>query len=113
MPWQEESTMELRRQFIQDVQSGATPVSELCAAYQISRKTGYKWLARYEAGHPPRASCSACCASSSRARLGPRAAHSPCLSSALVSVRLRGACAGPVIPAAPNPPWTRLMRCGP
>jgi hypothetical protein len=24
-------------------------VSELCAAYHISRKTGYKWLARYEA----------------------------------------------------------------
>jgi transposase InsO family protein len=53
MPWQQESTMELRRQFVQDVQSGATPVSELCAAYQISRKTGYKWLARYEAGGLP------------------------------------------------------------
>ncbi len=50
MPWQEESTMELRRQFIQDVQSGATPVTEPCTSYQISRKTGYKWLARYEAG---------------------------------------------------------------
>ena len=53
MPWQEESTMELRRQFIQDVQSGATPVTELCTAYQISRKTGYKWLARYDAGGRP------------------------------------------------------------
>ena len=53
MPWQEESTMELRRQFIQDVQSGATPVAELCAAYQISRKTGYKWLTRYETGGLP------------------------------------------------------------
>jgi transposase InsO family protein len=53
MPWQEESTLELRRQFIQDVQSGATPVTEVCAAYQISRKTGYKWLARYEAGGLP------------------------------------------------------------
>jgi transposase InsO family protein len=53
MPWQEESTMELRRQFIQDVQSGATPVTELCTAYQISRKTGYKWLGRYEAGGLP------------------------------------------------------------
>jgi transposase InsO family protein len=53
MPWQEESTMELRRQFIQDVQSGATPVTELCRAYQISRKTGYKWLTRYEAGGLP------------------------------------------------------------
>jgi transposase InsO family protein len=53
MPWQEESTMELRRQFLQDVRSGATPVTELCRAYQISRKTGYKWLARYEAGGVP------------------------------------------------------------
>jgi transposase InsO family protein len=50
MPWQEESTMELRRQFMQDVQSGATPITELCVAYGISRKTGYKWLTRYEAG---------------------------------------------------------------
>jgi transposase InsO family protein len=50
MPWQEESTMQLRRQFIQDVQSGATPLSELCRSYAISRKTGYKWLARSEAG---------------------------------------------------------------
>ncbi len=53
MPWQEESTMELRCQFIQDVQSGATPVTELCAAYQISRKTAYKWLTRYETGGRP------------------------------------------------------------
>lgn len=45
MPWQEESTMQLRRQLIQDVRSGATPLTELVAAYGISRKTGYKWLA--------------------------------------------------------------------
>ena len=37
MPWQEESTMQLRRQFIQDVQSSATPITELCTAYAISR----------------------------------------------------------------------------
>jgi len=49
MPWQEESTMQLRRQFVQDVQSGATPMTELCAAYGISRKTGYTWLARFDA----------------------------------------------------------------
>jgi len=49
MPWQEESTMQLRRQFVQDVQSGATPITELCTAYGISRKTGYKWLARFDA----------------------------------------------------------------
>ena len=53
MPWQEESTMQLRRQFIQDVQSGGTPITELCRAYGISRKTGYKCLARYEEGGLP------------------------------------------------------------
>jgi transposase InsO family protein len=41
--------MQLRRQFVQDVQSGATPMTELCVAYGISRKTGYKWLARFDA----------------------------------------------------------------
>ena len=45
--------MQLRRQFIQDVQSGATPITELCTAYGISRKTGYKWLTRLEAGGLP------------------------------------------------------------
>lgn len=50
MPWHEESTMQLRRQLIQDVRSGATPLTELAAAYGISRKTAYKWLARYETG---------------------------------------------------------------
>ena len=53
MPWPEESTMDLRRQFVQDVQSGAAPMTELCAAYQISRKTGYKWLARFDEGGLP------------------------------------------------------------
>jgi len=50
---QEESTMQPCRQFIQDVQSGATPITELCRAYGISRKTGYKCHARYEAGGLP------------------------------------------------------------
>lgn len=45
--------MQLRRQLIQDVRSGATPLTELAAAYGISRKTAYKWLARYEAGGLP------------------------------------------------------------
>jgi transposase InsO family protein len=49
MPWQEESTMQLRQQFVADVQRGVSPVSEVCAAYGISRKTGYKWLARFRA----------------------------------------------------------------
>jgi transposase InsO family protein len=50
MPWHPESTMQLRRQFVQDIRSGTAPVTELCRAYGISRATGYKWLRRYEAG---------------------------------------------------------------
>ena len=53
MPWQEESTMQLRRQFIQDVQSGATPSTELCTAYGMRRMTGYQWLTRFEVGGLP------------------------------------------------------------
>ena len=53
MPWQEESPMQLRHQFVQDVQRGTTPITELCRAYGISRTTGYKYLDRYEAGGLP------------------------------------------------------------
>src|SRR5687768_651447 len=49
MPWQEMSPMEQRMQFIVDHQRGLYPMAELCARHRISRKTGYKWLARYAA----------------------------------------------------------------
>jgi len=48
MPWQEVVTVELRQQFIRDALRRVVPVTELCAAYGISRKTGYKFLARYD-----------------------------------------------------------------
>ena len=44
MPWQEVVTVELRQQFVQDALRRVVPVTELCAAYGISRKTGYKFL---------------------------------------------------------------------
>jgi putative transposase len=49
MPWQEMSSMDQRLQFITDAQRGLSTMSELCARHGISRKTGYKWLARYAA----------------------------------------------------------------
>src|SRR5436190_1781099 len=49
MPWQETSPMDQRLQFMADHQRGHYTMRELCARYAISRKTGYKWLARYEA----------------------------------------------------------------
>jgi len=41
--------MDLRTQFIADYLRELTTISELCREYQISRKTAYKWIDRYEA----------------------------------------------------------------
>jgi putative transposase len=41
--------MDQRLQFVADHQRGLYAMCELCARYAISRKTGYKWLARYDA----------------------------------------------------------------
>ena len=38
--------MEQREQFLQDVRLGRMSMTDLCAHYQVSRKTGYKWIAR-------------------------------------------------------------------
>lgn len=48
MPWQELSPMNLRMRFITDWQTGCWTMTDLCAEFQISRKTGYKWIDRYE-----------------------------------------------------------------
>jgi putative transposase len=48
MPWQETEPMLERRKFITEYLAGLYTMSELCARYGISRKSGYKWLARYD-----------------------------------------------------------------
>lgn len=45
--------MNQRLQFVSDHQRGLFTMAELCAQNQISRKTGYKWLARYADEGPP------------------------------------------------------------
>lgn len=52
MPWQETLPMDQRVQFITDRQRELYDMTTLCARYGISRKTGYKWLARYAAEGP-------------------------------------------------------------
>lgn len=42
--------MEQRQQLIQAYHTGLYSMSELCMAYGVSRKTGYKWLTRYREG---------------------------------------------------------------
>jgi transposase InsO family protein len=46
MPWLEVSVMELRAEFVMLARQEGANVSALCRSYGISRKTGYKWLAR-------------------------------------------------------------------
>lgn len=53
MPWMETLPMEQRSRFVADDRLGLYTRAELCARYGISRKTGYKWLDRYdEEGQP-------------------------------------------------------------
>lgn len=42
--------MDQRARFIGDHRHGVYTMTELCARYAVSRKTGYKWLARFEEG---------------------------------------------------------------
>ena len=42
MPWQELLPVNLRMHFVSDWETGCWTMTELCADYQISRKTGYK-----------------------------------------------------------------------
>jgi putative transposase len=50
MPWLETSPVDERERFIGDHRLDLYAMAELCARYGISRKTGYKWLARFDAG---------------------------------------------------------------
>lgn len=50
MPWKERTVMDKRSRFLAEAISKERSFSAVCRAYGISRKTGYKWLHRYETG---------------------------------------------------------------
>ncbi len=50
MPWRETCRMDEKLDFVLAWHRGDAPMTALCAAYGISRKTGYKWLGRYREG---------------------------------------------------------------
>ena len=52
MPWNETNPVNERLKFVAAIQRGDRTMTELCAAYGISRKTGYKILRRYEEEGP-------------------------------------------------------------
>jgi len=49
MSWNETCPMKERIKFILAYESHLLPFSDLCKNFQISRKTGYKWVNRYVA----------------------------------------------------------------
>ena len=50
MPWKTSSIVLERQRFALAALRSIKPFARLCAEYAISRKTGYKWLARYRVG---------------------------------------------------------------
>ena len=52
MGWQETGIMDERMRFVVEVLRDDETMTALCAAFGISRKTGYKWAGRYEAFGP-------------------------------------------------------------
>ena len=73
-----------RQRFIDDLYHGLFSMTELCARYGVSRKTGYKWLGRYDAqgraglwdrSHAPRQCPHKIAAEVARAICAARTAH--------------------------------------
>ena len=51
MPWKETDPMDERKRRMEDwLASEGENIAGLCRLYQISRKTGYKWLERFRQG---------------------------------------------------------------
>ena len=47
MPWKEVTQMSLRYEFVKFTLVDGSNISELCRRFNISRKTGYKWISRF------------------------------------------------------------------
>jgi transposase InsO family protein len=50
MPWKEETVEQLRRTFVTLASEAGCNFSALCREYGITRRTGYKWLERFQVG---------------------------------------------------------------
>lgn len=48
MPWSPVTVNDQREEFVRFAEAGGVSLSELCRRFGISRKTGYKWLARWK-----------------------------------------------------------------
>lgn len=48
MPWDERSTVSLRKEFVLRALAKEESITELCQEFKISRKTGHKWINRFK-----------------------------------------------------------------
>jgi len=46
MSWKGVTVMDQRIRFLSDYLEGIYPFNELCRRFEVSRKTGYKWVGR-------------------------------------------------------------------
>src|SRR5437016_5063653 len=53
MPWKVHCLLEARQRFVQAAGRGIHSVAQLCRQFGISRKTGFKWLARFRSQGGP------------------------------------------------------------
>jgi len=54
MPWEETCAMDQRVRMVGDWLSKEYSITKLSQIYDVSRKTIYKWIKRYEMGRPCR-----------------------------------------------------------
>jgi transposase InsO family protein len=50
MPWKEVTCMSQKLEFVYYAMTEDSNITELCQRFEISRKTGYKWINRYRTG---------------------------------------------------------------
>jgi transposase InsO family protein len=53
VPWNEVTAVELREEFVRLATGEGANISRLCRRFDISRKTAYKWLARFRSDGDP------------------------------------------------------------
>lgn len=89
MPWNRTDPEKERMAFVVQYQRGADPMTALCRAFGVSRKTGYYWVRRVEAEGPRG------CRDRSRAPKHHPQAVGPALRAAVVAERLAHPTWGP------------------
>jgi len=52
MLWEQSAPMDQKTQFVSEYLRDTISFTELCDRYGINRKTGYKWIDRYQAEGP-------------------------------------------------------------